>query len=102
MNIWIPITVFSATVGLIAGLAARRLSMAVVTGAVIPWLGLLGYLLYNEYYVPYQGGGASMWLIAQLVGGTAAAVIGGFFSATGWFVRSLVSPRREDTQRARR
>ncbi len=78
----------SAIAGGVVGLASRRLSIAVVVGAAVPWLGLLGYLLYNEYFVPYQGGGASMWPIAQLVAGTAAAVIGAIFSSIAWFWRS--------------
>ncbi len=57
---------------------ARHLSGK--TGAfwagAIPWLGLLASLLITEYVIPYQGGGASMWPIAQLFGGTIAAVTG--------------------------
>jgi len=61
---------------------------AVVAGAAIPWCGMLTWLLYNEYFVPYQGGGASMWPIAQLFGGTFAAVIG---AVTATVVRSVKS-----------
>lgn len=43
---------------------------------IIPWFTLLAFILYSEYFTPYQGGGASMWPIALLVGGTVAAVIG--------------------------
>jgi len=49
---------------------------AIVLGGAIPWLGVLAWLLYNEYFVPYSGGGASMWPIALIVAGTAAAVAG--------------------------
>ncbi|EDY86337.1 hypothetical protein GP5015_1811 [gamma proteobacterium HTCC5015] len=42
----------------------------------MPWLALLAAILYAEYVLPYEGGGASMWPIAQLVGGTAAAFSG--------------------------
>jgi hypothetical protein len=34
-------------------------------------------LLYNEYFVPYQGGGASMWPIALIFTATPAAVCAG-------------------------
>lgn len=50
--------------------------LGIVLSGAIPWLGLLAGLLYQEYFVPYQGGGASMWPIAQLFGGTVAAVTG--------------------------
>lgn len=43
---------------------------------VIPWFVLLAFILYAEYFTPYQGGGASMWPIAQLVGGTVVALTG--------------------------
>jgi len=36
----------------------------------------LASLLYQEYFAPHQGGGASMWPIAQLFGGTLAASLG--------------------------
>lgn len=49
---------------------------AVLLGAVVPWCGVLAWLLFDEYFLPDQGGGASMWPIAQVVGGTAAALVG--------------------------
>jgi hypothetical protein len=49
---------------------------SVILGGAIPWFGLLVWLLYNEYFVPYQGGGASMWPIAQLFAGSVMAVVG--------------------------
>lgn len=36
---------------------------------------MLAYLLVNEYVLPYRGGGASMWPIAQLFGGSIAAAV---------------------------
>lgn len=47
-----------------------------VCAAAVPWFGMLAWLLYREFFVPYSGGGASMWPVAQLFGGTAAAVVG--------------------------
>jgi len=49
---------------------------SVILGGAIPWFGLLVWLLYNEYFIPYQGGGASMWPIAQLFAGFVVAVVG--------------------------
>jgi len=75
MIVWLAILIPSALTGAIC---AWRLKgrIALICSAAIPWLGLLSMLLYNEYFVPYQGGGASMWPIAQLFAGTAAAVTG--------------------------
>ena len=74
-NIWYILITLSSLVGLLVAKYMRHKLSIFVAGAV-PWLGLLGSLLYTEYFVPYQGGGASMWPVAQLFGGTAAAVIG--------------------------
>ncbi len=58
---------------------------------VIPWFVLLGFILYSEYFTPYQGGGASMWPIAQLVGGTVAAVSG--HQSYQWFLKLRQPPQ---------
>jgi hypothetical protein len=72
---WLTLIVASALVGLASAyLWSGRVGL-VIAGAV-PWLGMLVWLLYNEYFVPYAGGGASMWPIAQLFAGTVAAAIG--------------------------
>jgi hypothetical protein len=52
-------------------------AIAIVIGAGMAWLGLLAALLFSEYCLPYQGGGASMLPIAQLFGGTFAAIVAG-------------------------
>lgn len=75
MTTWLSILIPSMIVGIICGYFLRDRLGFVIAGA-IPWLGLLAFLLYNEYFVPYQGGGASMWPIAQLIGGTIAATAG--------------------------
>jgi hypothetical protein len=75
MSDWLAIIGLSALVGF----ACSRLltgTIAWVVSALLPWLGMLAWLLYNEYFVPYQGGGASMWPIAQLFAGTVAAGAG--------------------------
>jgi hypothetical protein len=72
---WIAIVALSALTGFIC---ARKLGgwTGALAAAAIPWFGLLAVLLFMEYVMPYQGGGASMWPIAQLFGGTVAAVVG--------------------------
>lgn len=96
MSSWTSIIAISSAIGVASGLVFRRLSVAALLGGAIPWLWMFGYLLYNEYYVPYQGGGASMWPIALLVGGSAAAAIGAIVAQITWFLRNGlgVSPRR--------
>ncbi len=70
---WITIIAPSILTGLIlANFIKERIG--IILSGLIPWLGLLMALLYQEYFIPYQGGGASMWPIAQLFGGTAAAI----------------------------
>ena len=75
MSVWSALLLLSALVGGICGFAIRG-RRGLIAGGSVPWVGLLALLLYNEYFVPYQGGGASMWPIAQLVGGSVAAVVG--------------------------
>ena len=72
---WLTIIVPSLLTGLLLALFFRG-RIGLILSGLLPWLGLLVMLLYQEYFVPYQGGGASMWPIAQLFGGTVAAAIG--------------------------
>ena len=75
MAAWLTLIILAAATG---ALCARFLTgwVSFVCSAALPWLGLLAWLLYNEYFVPYRGGGASMWPIAQLFGGSVAAFAG--------------------------
>lgn len=75
MILWLTIVILSALVGAISGYSIRSW-WAIFVGGAVPWLGLLSMLLYDEYFVPYSGGGASMWPVAQLFAGTVAAIVG--------------------------
>ena len=75
MMVWMSIVVGSALVGAICARIDRRW-LSLLAGTAIPWFGFLSVLLVEAYVLPYRGGGATMWPIAQLFGGTAAAVIG--------------------------
>lgn len=89
---WPTLIVLSALAGVVCGwiIPGRR---AVAWGGAVPWLGMLALLLYNEYFVPYPGGGASMWPIAQLVAGTVAAAVGMLAAAVARVTRlKLQSP----------
>ena len=61
-------------IGVLSGRFIRGKASFFVAGA-LPWFGLLAGLLYNEFYVPHQGG-ATMWPFAQFFGGFMVATIG--------------------------
>lgn len=86
MTVWIIIIISSVLIGIATGVKLRGIT-AIATGAFIPWIALLAMLLFSEYCLSYRGGGASMWPIAQLFGGTIAALIGGISTAITQFVR---------------
>ena len=73
--VWSLLIGGSALIGTITAILCKK-SWAIYVAGAIPWFGLLAAILYTEYFTPYQGGGASMWPIAQLFGGTIAAVVG--------------------------
>jgi len=84
--VWSCLLGGSIAVGWVCARSFTGLRGAVLSGA-IPWLLLLACLLVNEYLLPYAGGGASMWPIAQLLGGTIAA-------ATGFATYRILERRR--------
>ena len=60
------------------------------------WLAWLGsctivpaFVLFAEFVLPYQGGGASMWPIAMFFGGIYGAMAGGLGVIVGWRIRTL-------------
>lgn len=75
MHIWLILIGGSALAGYLVAIIFRK-NWAIYIAGALPWFTLLGALLYTEYFTPYQGGGASMWLIAQFFGGTIAAGVG--------------------------
>ncbi|MDO3385830.1 hypothetical protein QWI17_08275 [Gilvimarinus sp. SDUM040013] len=75
MWVWLLLIVPSFCVGLVCGWISRTPISAIVSAA-LPWFGLLGALIYTVYFTPHDGGGATMWMVAQVVGGTVAAACG--------------------------
>ncbi len=75
MHIWWILIAASALVGILTAIYVKK-SWAIYLAGAVPWFGLLAAILYTEYVRPYQGGGASMWPIAQLFGGFVAAGTG--------------------------
>ena len=75
MHVWIVLIVGSTLIGFLTAALLKK-SWAIYVAGAVPWFTLLLALLYTEYFTPYEGGGASMWPIAQLIGGTVAAIVG--------------------------
>ena len=78
MHIWLILIGGSTLIGFLTAMFLKK-DWAIYVAGALPWFALLAALLYTEYFTPYEGGGASMWPIAQFFGGTVAAV-GGVFS----------------------
>jgi len=76
MTLWLSILIPSAVVGILCELFIKHKTLGLILAGAIPWFGLLGWQLYMEYFSPYKGGGASMWIVGQLFAGTIAALIG--------------------------
>ena len=96
MNPWLTLTVLSVLAGGISAYLIRSW-WAICVGGAVPWLGLLGLLLYYEYFVPYSGGGASMWPIAQLFAGTVAAAVG---ASTAAIIYSRIKKKQNKAEMA--
>ena len=75
MAIWLILIGGSALIGFFVALIVKTW-WAVYLAAAIPWCGLLGALLFTVYFLAADDPDASMWLIAQLTGGTVAALVG--------------------------
>ncbi len=75
MYVWLILIRGSALIGFFTAILLNK-SWAIYVAGAIPWLLLLVAIVYTAYFTPYQGGGASMWPVAQLFGGTIAAAIG--------------------------
>lgn len=77
MLIWMILTGGSALIGATVALFSRH-SWSIYLAGAIPWSILLVALVYTVYFVPSDAPDASMWIIAQLIGGTVAAAFGVF------------------------
>ena len=96
MEPWGYIMIPSALVGVLSGYFLRGRILYVVGSYVVaravPWFGLLTVFLYDIYW-RHSGHAqaASMWPIAQILGGTLAAVTGVVACAFVKLVRKLIS-----------
>jgi len=79
-----------AIAALIVAALASFIACALKMRPVIAWLVgcavVPSFILFEEFVLPYQGGGASMWPIAIMLGGIYGAVA----SAIGVFIGRFV------------
>jgi hypothetical protein len=90
---WLILGLLSVAIGVLVAKVVKN-PLAVLIAAAIAWCGLLGWLLYYEYFVPYQGGGASMWPIGQMFGGTFVAIVAGSTAA----IVVAMTPKRKPAE----
>lgn len=88
MATWTTLVAISAACGAAFALLVRGW-LGVVCAAVVPWLGVVVESLYNHYFVPYRGGGASMWQIALFFAGWGAALSGLAGYGLAYWLRKL-------------
>ena len=75
MGIWIVLIGISAFIGWLCSKWIKA-PWGIYCAAIIPWLCLLLVLIYSEYYIANEPIDSSMWIIAQIFGGTVAAAVG--------------------------
>ena len=74
-SVWLTIIVVSAVAGGATALLSGGRRGLIISGAV-PWLGVLAWFVYLADASEKGGGGAPVWLVAQLWAWTIATVIG--------------------------
>ncbi len=75
MYVWLGLIGGSALVGCLVALTVKH-HLAIYLAAGLPWVLLLCALVYSVYFLPYDAPDASMWIVAQAIGGTVAAIVG--------------------------
>lgn len=75
MHVWLIWLGSSAFIGALCAIFIKK-AWAIYMAGGLPWLGLLSALIYTVYFAPGHDGGDGFWIIAQLVGGTIAAITG--------------------------
>ena len=82
-NMAIVAIIFAGLIALTFSLRKAKAFHAWLLGCVVVPV----FVLFAEFVLPYQGGGASMWSIAIVVG----SVLGAISSAVGLLVAKLIS-----------
>lgn len=70
----------------IAGFTARAFKMSQVAAWLLGCAVVPIFVIFVEFLVPYQGGGASLWSVAVVLGG----IYGAIASAVGTLLAKLV------------
>jgi hypothetical protein len=74
----------------IGGAFSQLLLKRVGLTALLGFFGFVAYSVYLEFYLPYRGGGASLWPIDIFFGGPCAA----FGAGVGACVVSIIQKKR--------
>jgi hypothetical protein len=82
----------------IAGLALRLLGRQEKVAWFVSSLVLPALVLFDEFVLPYRGGGASMWPIAIVFGGFYGTISGGL----GVLAAKLYLKKRDNSQHSAR
>lgn len=74
----------------IGGAFSQLLPKRVGLTALLGFFGFVAYSVYLEFFLPYRGGGASLWPIDIFFGGPCAA----FGASVGAYVVSIIQKKR--------
>jgi len=88
----IVITLF--LLGIISGTVAQYLFRRLEVSTALPLLGYIAWSTYQEFFVPYKGGGASFWPLDIIFAGPAAAMggaIGAFIAIKLFNAKNKIS-----------
>ena len=81
----------------VTGLVLRLRGKQDKTAWIISSLAIPAILLFDEFILPYRGGGASMWPIAIVIGGFYGTILGGM----GVLSASFYLKKKGNTQQGR-
>lgn len=77
---------------LISGVLAQLIFGRVAVSIFIPIIGYIAWSVFNEFFVAYQGGGASFWPLDMVF----ACPVAGAGGALGTFLAIVVFKARHD------
>jgi hypothetical protein len=93
-----------ALLAILAGAVIQILLGRIFISTLVPLFGYVSWSVHNEFFVPYQGGGASFWPLDIAFAGPVAACsgfAGGFLAIKILGVRDHIfdEPRSPDDER---
>ncbi|MBI2999980.1 MAG: hypothetical protein HYY46_16245 [Deltaproteobacteria bacterium] len=85
-----PVAAFAAIAGaFVLGGVLRYLKWHWLLAWAVSCTIVPAFVVFVEFVLPYEGGGASMWPVALLFGGIYGATAGGFGVLFGWLLRRI-------------